>query len=159
MFHTLRHTLCYNSLPAIDMWCTIGHRLPVLARTYRLGTICLGREVRRATGSFGSVYRIEYQCSIKAAKVADTTLTHEHTHKHMHSQMHAHTYTRAGVCKCTNTHAHMPTRKCARARTHAHGTKVIDMSRATAKERNRMLRMNNNELAILVQVARVTTYP
>ena len=141
------------------MWCTIGHMLPVLACTYRLGTICLGREVRGATGSFGSVYNIEYQCSIKAAKVADTTLTHEHTHKHMHSQMHAHTFTRAGICKCTNTHVHMPTRECARAHTHARGTKVIDMSRATVKERNRMLRMNNNELAILVQVACVITYP
>ena len=57
--------------------------------------------------------------------------------------------TRAGICcECTNARARM--RAHARARTH--GTKVIDMSRTTAKERNRMLRMNNNELAILVQV-------
>ena len=76
-------------------------------------TKCLGREVKGATGSFGSVFRIEYQCSIKAAKVADTALTHKPTHSDIHINARAFLNTSRHLLqmyKCPCTHARTPTR-------------------------------------------------
>ena len=87
------------------------------------------------TGSFGSVYRILFNGSISAAKVVKYTF-----HGRMH--MHLYVYARARTCKHSYT----------RLLTHA-TQKVVDMAGIPTTEHEKIVRVFNAELKILMQVA------
>ena len=86
------------------------------------------------TGSFGSVYRILFTGSISAAKVVKYT-------SHRRMRTHLYVYARAHMCKHSCTRFLTPATQ-----------KVVDMAGIPPKEHEKIVRVFNAELKILMQV-------